>query len=138
MARLNLGDVSRETMQRLDVYKSLLTKWNPKINLVSRSTLAEMDTRHFQDSAQILDLSDSSATNWVDMGSGGGFPGLVIALLAPELRPELNMTLIESDQRKCSFLRTVARESGGRTCSDVPYRSHATAERGHFVCARFG
>jgi len=116
MARLNLGDVSRETMQRLDVYKSLLTKWNPKINLVSRSTLAEMDTRHFQDSAQILDLSDSSATNWVDMGSGGGFPGLVIALLAPELRPELN----------------------GRTCSDVPYRSHATAERGHFVCARFG
>lgn len=105
-------NVSRETYARLDVYEDLLRKWNPKINLVSKSTLIDMRTRHFEDSAQIMSLARDDAETWVDLGSGGGFPGLIVAILAHELRPHLSVTMIESDKRKCTFLRTVARETG--------------------------
>ena len=105
-------NVSRETSDRLKLMTDLLKKWNPRINLVSKSTLKEVWTRHILDSAQIFGLSDASKTNWVDIGSGGGFPGLVVAILAAELNPGLETTLIESDQRKCAFLRTVLRETG--------------------------
>lgn len=104
--------VSRETMERLEAYASLLEKWNPRINLVSRATIAELWTRHIVDSAQIFELGPDKAQHWVDIGSGGGFPGLVIAIIAKELRPEMKITLVESDQRKCAFLRTVSRETG--------------------------
>lgn len=105
-------NVSRETMGRLETYVTLLEKWNPKINLVSRSTLAEIWDRHIVDSGQLLRLAPENAKKWVDIGSGGGFPGLVIAILSKELHPERYVTLVESDQRKCAFLRTVARETG--------------------------
>jgi 16S rRNA (guanine527-N7)-methyltransferase len=105
-------DVSRETLGRLELYESLLRKWNPAINLVSRTTLADAWSRHFVDSAQLLALAPVDATSWVDLGSGGGFPGLVIAILAEELRPDLSVTLVESDQRKAAFLAEVARQTG--------------------------
>ena len=105
-------DVSRETLDRLTHYASLLKKWNPKINLVSPKTLADLWTRHFVDSAQIFDCADEGARCWVDLGSGGGFPGAVVAILAAELAPEQQTVLIESDLRKSTFLRTVARETG--------------------------
>ncbi|WP_414898955.1 16S rRNA (guanine(527)-N(7))-methyltransferase RsmG [Rhodovulum sp. YEN HP10] len=108
----DLTDVSRETSERLASYASLLRKWTPVINLVSRATLEELETRHFADSAQLFDLAPGEARHWVDLGSGGGFPGLVIAILADERAPDLRVTLIESDQRKATFLRTVAREIG--------------------------
>ena len=104
--------VSRETLDRLTTYAALLAKWNPAINLVSRSTLSQVWERHFADSAQLLDLADNDPATWADLGSGGGFPGMVIAILAAELRPDLHVTCVESDQRKATFLRTVARDCG--------------------------
>jgi 16S rRNA (guanine527-N7)-methyltransferase len=105
-------DVSRETAERLAEYAALLRAWNPKINLVSRQTLVDLETRHFADSAQLLELAPPEATTWADLGSGGGFPGLVVAILAAEVRPALRVTLVESDQRKAVFLRTVAQRAG--------------------------
>ena len=104
-------NVSRETSEKLCCYAALLEKWNPKINLVSRSSLSEMWTRHMLDSAQMFDLS-GKVSHWVDLGSGGGFPGLVVACIAREKSPDTRFTLIESDQRKSAFLRTVIRETG--------------------------
>ncbi|MEQ9692792.1 16S rRNA (guanine(527)-N(7))-methyltransferase RsmG [Shimia sp. SDUM112013] len=104
--------VSRETSDRLIILSELLQKWNPRINLVSKKTLDDHWTRHIMDSAQIFDLAPKGLKDWVDIGSGGGFPGLVIAILAAEQEKPLNLTLIESDQRKCAFLRTVLRETG--------------------------
>ncbi|MGI3164200.1 16S rRNA (guanine(527)-N(7))-methyltransferase RsmG [Pseudooceanicola sp. 200-1SW] len=106
------ANVSRETLQRLDIYAELLTRWNPKINLVSKSTIPDLWSRHLLDSVQVADLAPDSYAHWVDLGSGGGFPGLVVAILAAERQPEASFTLIESDQRKCAFLRSVARECG--------------------------
>lgn len=105
-------DVSRETMDRLGAYASLLEKWNPKINLVSSSTLANTWHRHLADSAQLWALAPEGAKSWMDIGSGAGFPGLVIAAIAAEKLPDLAVTLVESDRRKSVFLKTVAREMG--------------------------
>lgn len=105
-------DVSRETFGRLEHYVDLLNKWNPKINLVSPNTLREAWTRHFVDSAQIFHLAPAQTKVWADFGTGGGFPGMVIAILAAELNPDMQMTMVESDVRKCAFLRSVARETG--------------------------
>lgn len=109
-----LPDVSRETVERLALVESLLRKWNPAINLVSRNTLADARTRHILDSAQLFGLAQPSG-HWVDMGSGGGFPGLVIAAIAEGQGADLSVTLIESDQRKATFLRQAAREVAPRT-----------------------
>ncbi len=105
-------NVSRETLERLKTYEALLKQWNPKINLVSRATLDDAWGRHFQDSIQIEWLIPQQTRSLADLGSGGGFPGLVLAILFAETRPEARVTLIESDQRKCTFLRTVLRETG--------------------------
>lgn len=104
-------NVSRETMARLESYAALLRKWNSRINLVSPRTLDDLWTRHFLDSAQLLRLA-GPGTRWADLGSGGGFPGAVVAILAADLRPELKIILVEADQRKATFLRTVLRETG--------------------------
>lgn len=102
-------DVSRETLDMLEIYAELLKSWNRKINLVSPKTLDNLWTRHFLDSAQVFSHS-GPVSHWVDLGSGGGFPGAVVALLAG---PEQKTTLIESDQRKAAFLRNLARETSG-------------------------
>lgn len=104
--------VSRETRAKLEILAALLTKWSPKINLVSNSSLAHVWTRHIADSAQIYGLAPESARTWIDLGSGGGFPGLVIGALAAQFNPNLDLTLVESDQRKCAFLATASREMG--------------------------
>jgi 16S rRNA (guanine527-N7)-methyltransferase len=103
-------NVSHETMTRLERYATLLEKWNPAINLVSRASLADLWTRHFLDSAQIFALRPKGARSWVDLGSGGGFPGLVVAVLAAEAAPDLRVTLVESDSRKAAFLATAAHD----------------------------
>ena len=79
--------VSRETVKSLNIFETLLRKWNKQINLVATSTLKNFWTRHIVDSAQIFNLAPRTSETWVDMGSGGGFPGLVIAILAQELLP---------------------------------------------------
>ncbi|SFL78266.1 16S rRNA (guanine(527)-N(7))-methyltransferase RsmG [Shimia aestuarii] len=109
---LSTLDVSRETSERLKVLAALLEKWNPRINLVSKSTISALWTRHILDSAQIFNLATHPVPHWVDIGSGGGFPGLVIAIMAAETQSPAGLTMIESDHRKCTFLRTVLRETG--------------------------
>ncbi|MEX5727972.1 16S rRNA (guanine527-N7)-methyltransferase [Rhodovulum iodosum] len=105
-------DVSRETFERLEIYAALLRKWNRAINLVSPASLDALWTRHIADSAQVFSLAPEGAETWADLGSGGGFPGMVIAILAAELRPSLAVTLVESDKRKATFLQAVARDTG--------------------------
>jgi len=107
-----LSGVSRETLERLEIYAALVAKWNPKINLVSRKSLEDLWSRHFVDSAQVFGLAGPNPHGlWADLGSGGGFPGAVIAILAAGAGAGLRVTLIESDQRKAAFLRTVSRET---------------------------
>ncbi len=105
-------NVSRETMGLLDEYAALLRKWNPAINLVSKSTLNTLWQRHFHDSAQIFQFQSDNPCHWVDLGSGGGFPALVLAAMAKEESSETRFALVESDLRKCTFLRTVIRDLG--------------------------
>ncbi|MBL7237927.1 16S rRNA (guanine(527)-N(7))-methyltransferase RsmG [Novacetimonas hansenii] len=104
-----LDDVSRETRDRLTAYADLLVRWNARINLVSRPDLAQLWPRHIADSLQLAALIPQGA-RVVDMGSGGGFPGLVIAMAT-----DAHVTLIESDQRKAAFLREASRVAGVRT-----------------------
>lgn len=103
-------DVSRETIDRLDGYAALVKKWNPAINLISKSTVGALWQRHFHDSAQIYELRQNHPCHWVDLGSGGGFPALVLAIFSKESQPEDRFTLVESDLRKSVFLQTVIRE----------------------------
>lgn len=102
-------NVSHETADRLTAFIAVLEKWNRAINLVSRRETADIWTRHVFDSAQIFPLAPTSARRWADLGTGGGFPGLVCAILAQEQTPELAFDLIESDQRKAAFLREAVR-----------------------------
>jgi len=97
-------------VQKLRTYLATLERWQPKINLVGTKTLADPWRRHFLDSAQLLALVPPDARHLVDIGSGAGFPGLVLAVLAAGgRRPELQVTVIESDQRKCIFLNEIKR-----------------------------
>ena len=126
-------DVSRETLGRLKTYEKLLRQWQKAVNLVAPATLADVWHRHFADSAQLLPLAPPGPNHWIDLGSGGGFPGLVIAILltdspssrprgegtdvprggdgTPEAVPPSRVTLIESDARKAAFLREVTRQT---------------------------
>jgi 16S rRNA (guanine527-N7)-methyltransferase len=102
-------DVSRETLERLQSFVRLVEKWTPKINLISKASVPDIWSRHIHDSIQIFDLAPP-CTTWLDIGSGGGFPGIVVAVLAAEKHPDLRITLVESDLRKSAFLRTAVRE----------------------------
>ena len=102
-------DVSRETLERLETYVSLIEKWNPRINLVSKTSLENVWERHIWDSAQVFDVERPKST-WVDLGSGGGLPAIVLSILAKQHSPETLVHMVESDQRKCAFLRTAVRE----------------------------
>jgi len=97
--------VSRETAEQLDLLVATLERWQKAINLVGRTTLDEVWVRHVLDSAQVVPLIPADARALADLGSGGGFPGLVIAAL----RPDLQVTLIESDARKAAFLGEAGR-----------------------------
>jgi 16S rRNA (guanine527-N7)-methyltransferase len=104
-----LLNVSRETFDRLTIYVELLRRWQGVKNLVGRSTLDDVWKRHVADSLQLLRLAPAART-WIDLGSGGGFPGLVIAIALQEG----HVDLVESDHRKCAFLRHVSRETNAR------------------------
>ena len=113
------SNVSRETMDRLKVYAGLLIKWQKAINLVGKNTLPDLWQRHMMDSAQLFGIareivegrgpeSRSLADSvWLDLGSGAGFPGLVLAIMGVG-----QVHLVESDARKCTFMHEVARETG--------------------------
>lgn len=103
--------VSRETLARLEAYAALLRRWQTTINLVAASTLEGMWQRHFADSAQLWLYRRPGDQTWLDVGSGAGFPGLVIAILAAETGGTRHI-LVESDRRKAAFLGEVARTLG--------------------------
>jgi 16S rRNA (guanine527-N7)-methyltransferase len=98
--------VSRETLARLEIYASMLEDWNLRHNLVSRTSLSELWRRHFWDSAQLVNFIPVSATSLVDLGSGAGFPGLVLAELLRE-RPGFHTVLYEATGKKSRFLESV-------------------------------
>lgn len=105
-------NVSRETLSALQAFDALVQRWNPAINLVSKATVDSLWQRHILDSAQIFSLCPAGAQSWIDLGSGGGFPGIVVAVLAKEMMPDLRVTLVESDVRKATFLRQAAQSLG--------------------------
>ncbi len=96
--------VSRETLARLEAYAALLTRWSARINLVGHDTIADLWRRHFLDSAQLRAFVPDAARSLIDLGSGAGFPGLVLAILGAP-----GVELVEADSRKSAFLREAAR-----------------------------
>jgi 16S rRNA (guanine527-N7)-methyltransferase len=111
---LNLHDyleemsVSRETKRSIDTVVEQVQRWNPTINLVSKGSLQDAAQRHCLDSAQLFAIAPIKSGRWVDLGSGGGFPGLIVAILARELAPGIGVTLVEADKRKATFLKLTA------------------------------
>jgi 16S rRNA (guanine527-N7)-methyltransferase len=106
-------DVSRETRERLETLLALVGKWTRRINLVAASTVEDGWRRHILDSIQVH-WAAPAAQHWADLGTGGGFPGLVVAVLEAERTTPARVTLVESDRRKCTFLRTALRETGAQ------------------------
>jgi 16S rRNA (guanine527-N7)-methyltransferase len=101
--------VSRETLARLETYVALLIAWNRRINLVGPNTIGDIWRRHILDSAQLFPLIPTTAVRLVDLGSGAGLPGLILAIMGV---PEVH--LVESDQRKVAFMREAARVTGSK------------------------
>jgi 16S rRNA (guanine527-N7)-methyltransferase len=99
------GPVSRETFDALQTFESEFRRWSSKINLAAPSTLPELWSRHILDSAQLAPLSNG-AIRWLDVGSGGGFPGAVMAIMMKD-RPGARVTLVESNRKKAAFLSTI-------------------------------
>ena len=105
-------NVSRETLERLFAFCALVEKWNPAINLVSKAGMVEIWGRHVIDSAQLIKQIPTQSRRWGDLGSGGGFPGMILAILGKELHPQAVVILVESDRRKSVFLSEAARLLG--------------------------
>ena len=112
MNLLGTKNVSRETNLRLECYADMMRKWNKSINLVSKRSLDDMWNRHFEDSAQLYNVAPHPVKIWADFGSGAGFPGLVVAIMAMENGSPENVVLVESDSRKCEFMRAVIMKTG--------------------------
>nr|WP_090732691.1 16S rRNA (guanine(527)-N(7))-methyltransferase RsmG [Paracoccus homiensis] len=127
--------VSRETTARLDAYQDLIRKWNPRINLVAPSTLDDLKGRHIDDCLQLAAQVSAVSGSWVDIGSGGGFPGIVLAIALAD--QDLLITLIESDQRKSTFLRTAIRELDLKNAQVLTARiEQATRQNADYLSAR--
>lgn len=106
-----VAHVSRETCGRLEAIVGLLRKWQGTINLVANASLPQVWERHVADSLQLVHHADENVRRWVDLGSGGGFPGLVVAAVLAE-RSGAQVHLVESDSRKAAFLREAGRAAG--------------------------
>lgn len=102
----------------LKAYAALIRKWNPAINLVAPSTLDALETRHIGDSLQLANLSDKPEGLWLDLGSGGGLPGLVVAICHRDSK----VMLVDSDRRKVAFLQSAIRELALENCTAVSAR----------------
>ena len=127
--------VSRETLDRLSRYQEMLVEWNTVHNLVSRSSLADSWRRHFLDSAQLARFVPDSAKSLVDLGSGAGFPGLVLAELFRD-RPEFRTVLYEATGKKARFLEAVVKELGLKTAVRQLRIEEAGAEAFDVITAR--
>jgi 16S rRNA (guanine527-N7)-methyltransferase len=126
-AALALCPVSRETVARLDLLAQELRRWQAVKNLVGPGTLDRIWTRHIADCLQLLGIA-TEAKRWLDLGSGAGFPGVVLGIAALE-RSGMSVDLVESNGRKCAFLRHIVRLTG------APVTVHAS--RVEAVIGRF-
>jgi 16S rRNA (guanine527-N7)-methyltransferase len=102
-----MSDMDLEILAKLKTYEALLLKWQKSINLISPNTVQDVWKRHFEDSLQLANLVPSGTNLVYDLGSGAGFAGMVLAIA----RPDISVTLIESDSKKCAFLQAVSRET---------------------------
>ncbi|MGB3689876.1 MAG: 16S rRNA (guanine(527)-N(7))-methyltransferase RsmG [Jannaschia helgolandensis] len=125
--------VSRETQDVLEQLENLVRKWSPRINIVSKASLRDLRRRHIEDSLEIANAHRPETGPWLDIGSGGGFPGLVVAAC---MGHQIDVVLVESDARKCAFLHTVRRELGlnvriinGRIERIPPINAHVISAR---------
>ncbi|WP_029604995.1 16S rRNA (guanine(527)-N(7))-methyltransferase RsmG [Kozakia baliensis] len=125
-----MTEVSRETRERLQVFADLLTKWNARINLISPRDLPQLWPRHIEDSLRLVPFIPKGE-RLIDLGSGGGFPGLILGIAA-----EAKVVLIESDQRKAAFLREAARQCGVEAQVMAMRIEAAKPEPAKFVTAR--
>lgn len=136
MERLADLGVSRETISALKEFEGLVIKWTRSINLVSKNTVPEIWERHILDSIPCWPIASKTPGKWVDIGSGGGFPAIVLAILAKEQDPDTRITCIESDHRKCEFLRSSARQLGIKL-TVVPNRiEHADPQSADVLTSR--
>ena len=126
-----LAGVSRETLDRLAAFGDLLRRWQVKINLVSRASLEDVWRRHFLDSAQLYPVIENAACPVYDIGSGAGFPGLVLAIMGLG-----NVHLVEPDQRKAAFLREAARITGAKVELHVQRAQELPPKSADFITAR--
>ena len=104
------SQVSRETITSLKKYENILIESNKNLNLISKSTINEIWTRHFLDSSQVIDFIDKNDKTLIDIGSGAGFPGLVMAIVLKDRKIPLKIKLIEKSPKKANFLRGVIKE----------------------------
>ena len=105
----DITGVGDDTLERLKAYTALLEKWQRTVNLIGRGSLTDVWRRHLLDSAQLGPLLPPGIKNIVDIGSGAGFPGLVLAITAATALKDAEVHLVESNERKCAFLREVNR-----------------------------
>lgn len=124
-------NVSRETQERLETYASLLRKWNQTINLISRRDIDDLWHRHIEDSLQLVPLMPVGIPFAVDLGSGGGLPGLVLAIAT-----DCHFHLVESDRRKSAFLREAARACAAPITVHAERANAVTLPRARLVTAR--
>jgi 16S rRNA (guanine527-N7)-methyltransferase len=127
-----LPGVSRETISRLQEYVALLLKWNRTINLVGKTTEAEIWSRHIEDSLQLLPLIPKGISTMADLGSGAGLPGIVLAIA----RPDIGVTLVEQDQRKAAFLTEAKRVLGLENVTIEPKNIDLITRRFDLITAR--
>lgn len=106
--------LSADSYARLKQFEALVAHWSPRINLISKATLDDIWQRHIIDSVQLYQHVPVSARRFADFGSGGGFPGVVMAILSLQYAPEAEHILVESDQRKSTFLREAIRTCGAK------------------------
>lgn len=127
----NLG-FDKQALSKLEVYASMITKWNKAINLVAPSTLSQLWERHLLDSAQLWPIiSEFEDTTIIDLGSGGGLPGIVLGIAGVK-----QITMVESDTRKCVFLREVSRETNLQNVSVINDRIEKTQLKAPIITAR--
>ena len=99
--------VSRETITSLKKYEEMLIKANESLNLIGKSTIPQLWIRHYLDSAQVIDFIDKNSNSMIDIGTGAGFPGLVLAILSKDRNMGLNIKLVEKSKKKTKFLEKV-------------------------------
>lgn len=109
LSQLSEVEIAVKIANKLDAFSDIFNKWQGKINLVSKSSLNDFWLRHILDSAQLLKFVSRESKVFLDLGTGGGFPGLILAIFLSEINPEVKMHLTDSDTRKCAFLKEAAR-----------------------------